>query len=87
MDSVNTSHDLASQRLANIYRSSPSAAAQPGKPSSHLNASALNVNAVAKVENAEPFANLFEDKDLERLQSNLESVAQLAEAALKRFGK
>ncbi len=86
MDSVNASNDLASQRFAHLYQSSPEAATRPGKASSHLKANELPANAVSKTEKPEPFSNLFEDKDLARLQNNLESVAQLAEAALKRFG-
>ena len=83
MDSLNPNPHFNPARINSIYQSQQSA--KQTKPSSHMKAEELQPRAIAKVEKVETFSTMFDDNELERLQTNLESIASLAERALKRF--
>jgi len=53
--------------------------------SGYLGSNQVSPQAVSKVEKVETFSKLFDDSELERLQKNLESIAGLAESALKKM--
>ncbi|MCH6254950.1 hypothetical protein MLD52_00200 [Puniceicoccaceae bacterium K14] len=84
MDSINSNPYLNPSRIAQTYQK-PEASPQVGKTSEHLGTKTLSQDAVSKTQPVETFSNLFGDDELERLQNNLESIANLAESALKRF--
>jgi|GEM_PF-2009034 len=78
MDSVNPSHSYDPNSYPRI-QNTPAVV----KTSAHLNIKEVSPQAVTKVEKVETFAKLFDDNELERLQQNLESIASMAETALK----
>ena len=59
--------------------------AQVQKTSEQLAIGQVSSKAVTKVEKVETFSSLFDDSELERLQKNLESIAGMAESALKQM--
>lgn len=84
MNSINSNPYFNPSRIAQAYQK-PENAPQVGKSSEKLESNLVSNQAVSKTEKVETFSNLFDDSDLERLQNNLESIANLADSALKRF--
>lgn len=84
MDSISSNPYFDSNRLNHVY-------GQHGKaesnPSERANPLAMQAKAVTEPKQAEAFRDLFDDSDLERLQKNLEAVADMAGKALERFGE
>ncbi len=83
MDSINSNPPFNPARINSIYSIQNSA--HSAKPSSHVSSQAMQPQAVTKIEKVETFSKMFDDQELDRLQKNLESIAFLAETALKRF--
>lgn len=84
MDSINSNPYFNPSRLAQTYQKAGNPA-QVSKSSNPIEASSSANNAASSTQKVETFSTLFDDSELERLQNNLESIANLAETALKRF--
>jgi hypothetical protein len=83
MESINSNPYFQPARLAQLYNQPGNA--PTGKSSEHVDAKQIHPKAVTKTQAPQAIASLFDDSDLERLQKNLESIAQLAEKSLKRI--
>ena len=81
MDSINSSHFFDPNSHPRIQPTTPAVQ----KTSEHLGPSQVSHQSVPKIEKVETFSRLFDDSELERLQKNLESIADMAEAALKKM--